>query len=113
MQDIFKEIEERQELQEQEAARYEAEEQAIKKTLNTKEGRTTLSWILSLCGVDASVTSSDALLTASLSGRRDVGLAIYSRLKSIDFALVAKMQKEDFDGRNRIHHTSSRDSSDR
>lgn len=100
MQDIFKEIETKAQSEKLAKEQFEEEERSIKAVLKTKEGRKTLSWILGLCGLDVSVTSSDALLTASLSGRRDVGLSISSRLKNADFELFQLLLKEENSGRS-------------
>lgn len=100
MQDIFKEIETKAQTEKFAKEQFEEEERSIKAVLKTKEGRRTLSWILGLCGLDVSITSGDALLTASLSGRRDVGLALSSRLRSVDFELFQLMLKEENSGRS-------------
>lgn len=100
MQDIFKEIEARAEAEKLAKAQAEEEERSIKAVLKSKDGRRTLSWILSICALDSSITSTDGMLMASLSGRRDVGLVVASRLKEIDFDLFQLMLKEENNGRD-------------
>ena len=71
---------------------------AIKKTLETVEGRRVFQWILDMTAVDSSVTSQDMTLMTIASARRDIGLQILNRLKGINLELVRRMENEKLNG---------------
>lgn len=67
---------------------------AIKTIMATQEGRRVLSWVLGFAGLEASLSVCDSIKMAVLSGRRDVGLDISSRLRAVCPELVSLMEKE-------------------
>ena len=70
---------------------------SIKTIMATKEGRRVMSWVLGFSGLNVSLSVFDSLKMAVLSGRRDVGLDISSRLGAVCPDLVTLMEKESQD----------------
>ena len=82
--DPLLEIEQRELAEKAEKQKLKELEIAIKKTLETVEGRRVFQWILDMTAVDSSVTSQDMTLMTIASARRDIGLQILNRLKGIN-----------------------------
>ena len=82
--DPLLEIEQRELAEKAEKQKLKELEIAIKKTLETVEGRRVFQWILDMTDVDSSVTSQDMTLMTIASARRDIGLQILNRLKGIN-----------------------------
>ena len=82
--DPLLEIEQRELAEKAEKQKLKELEIAIKKTLETVEGRRVFQWVLDMTAVDSSVTSQDMTLMTIASARRDIGLQILNRLKGIN-----------------------------
>lgn len=67
---------------------------ALRLVMASPEGRRAVRWILDTSGVDLSVSTSDPHMMAIASGRRDVGLEVLKRLKTICPESVYLMEKE-------------------
>ena len=102
--DPLLEIEQRELAEKAEKQKLKELEIAIKKTLETVEGRRVFQWILDMTAVDSSVTSQDMTLMTIASARRDIGLQILNRLKGINLELVRRMENEKLNGSNRRNH---------
>lgn len=96
--DPLLEIEQRELAEKAEKQKLKELEIAIKKTLETVEGRRIFQWILDMTAVDSSVTSQDMTLMTIASARRDIGLQILNRLKDINLELVRRMENEKLNG---------------
>ena len=94
--DPLLEIEQRELAEKAEKQKLKELEIAIKKTLETVEGRRVFQWILDMTAV--SVTSQDMTLMTIASARRDIGLQILNRLKGINLELVRRMENEKLNG---------------
>lgn len=70
---------------------------SIRSVMSSREGRRTIRWILDVTAHEQSVSNSDALLMAISSGRRDVGIEVLRRLKTLCPESVILMDKESFD----------------
>ena len=66
----------------------------INSVMNTEQGRRTMAGVLSVTGYTKSLSVSNALLMANLSGRRDVGLEVLRKLQQVCPELVTKMNEE-------------------
>ena len=75
----LKEAEERERERELERKRLD---NALASIVSTESGKKVINWILELCGVDESCTSTDAMTMMAMSARRDVGLQIKARIKA-------------------------------
>ncbi len=87
--------------QEQEAKRREQDRQnelrlknALYSVLSTEQGQLVMAWVLSHTGQNSSISVSDSLRMAVLSGRRDVGLEITKKLRALCPELLEKLNKE-------------------
>lgn len=87
--------------QEQEAQRREQDRQnelrlknALYSVLSTEQGQLVMVWVLSHTGQNSSISVSDSLRMAVLSGRRDVGLEITKKLRALCPELLEKLNKE-------------------
>lgn len=87
--------------QEQEAKRREQDRQnelrlknALYSVLSTEQGQLVMAWVLSHTGQNSSISVSDSLRMAVLSGRRDVGLEITKKLRTLCPELLEKLNKE-------------------
>lgn len=67
---------------------------ALVSVLSTEQGQQVMAWVLSLTGQDTSLSVSDSLRMAVLSGRRDVGLEISKKLRAYCPELLDKLNKE-------------------
>lgn len=96
---VFAEIEEREESERLERV-VEAEIDAtLASFMSTRAGRKTVAWILSLTGLDASVTSMNPMRMMAAAARRDIGLALKDRLISACPKQFIQMEQESY-GRN-------------
>nr|DAH43590.1 MAG TPA: hypothetical protein [Caudoviricetes sp.] len=77
--DEIAEAEERDRERELEAKRID---NALVTIAKTESGKTVINWILELCGVDESCTSTDGMTMMAMSARRDIGLQIKARIKA-------------------------------
>ena len=73
------EAEERERDRELEAKRID---NALAAVAKTESGKTVINWVLELCGVDDSCTSTDGMTMMAMSARRDIGLQIKARIKA-------------------------------
>lgn len=87
--------------QEQEAKRREQDRQnelrlknALYSILSTEQGQLVMAWVLSHTGQNSSISVSDSLRMAVLSGRRDVGLEITKKLRALCPEFLEKLNKE-------------------
>lgn len=93
--DFFSELEEQEKERNQTERAEKQLDSDLKTALGTKAGRHVLSWILEVAGVDASVTDLDPLKMLYASAKRDLGLLVLARLKSLDVPnLVTLMEHE-------------------
>lgn len=79
----FEAYEEQQKAREQAKLEEKKLQNALRVILTTEDGRRVLSWVMALTGMGGSVSSTDALRMALASGRRDVGVEIYSTLRRL------------------------------
>lgn len=94
---IFEE-EKRKEREREEASRKAKDlDIALASVMSTKAGRSAVAWMISVTACDASITCDNALRMAAMSGRRDVGLQILSRLRAACPMAVDLMIKEQRD----------------
>lgn len=77
--DEIAEAEERDRERELEAKRID---NALVTIAKIESGKTVINWILELCGVDESCTSTDGMTMMAMSARRDIGLQIKARIKA-------------------------------
>lgn len=66
----------------------------FQKILKTPEGRRTMWWLLSNCGVFRNSFSANSNQTAYNEGRRDVGLMLLGEVNKADRTVYAQMQNE-------------------
>lgn len=67
---------------------------ALYSVLSTEQGQLVMSWVLSLSALNSSISVSDSLRMAVLSGRRDVGLEIVKKVRTLCPELLAELNKE-------------------
>lgn len=66
---------------------------ALYSVLSAEHGQLVMAWVLSLTGQNSSISVTDALRMAVLSGRRDVGLEITNKLRALCPELLDKLNK--------------------
>ena len=67
---------------------------ALYSVLSTEQGQLVMSWVLSLSALNSSISVSDSLRMAVLSGRRDVGLEIAKKVRALCPEFLAELNKE-------------------
>ncbi len=92
--DVFDEQEQRAERREQDRQRELRLKNALDSVLSTEQGQLVMAWVLSLTGQNTSISVSDSLKMAVLSGRRDVGLEITKKLRALCPEHLEKLNKE-------------------
>ena len=67
---------------------------ALRRVLDTREGRAVVRWLISESGFERSSFNTNALQMAYLEGRRSIGLMLSSRAKRVSIDAFKLMQEE-------------------
>lgn len=92
--DVFDEQDRAQALAEKDRQNELRLKNALYSVLSTEQGQLVMSWVLSLSALNSSISVSDSLRMAVLSGRRDVGLEIVKKVRTLCPELLAELNKE-------------------